>query len=319
MIGRALREGLRSATGRPGLVALLWAWNLVLAVLVTLPFFSWIAGATAGSPATDTLLDGFNLGIIPQLVQANPAGLAGIMAGVGGLMLVSLVSGAFLSGGMLEVLMNEGDDRPLLHRFFRGAGHFFGRFLRLLALAGITAGLVVGVLAAALAAATRPLTGSGSEAAALAGVVAVQVVVGLAVAYFMLALDYARVITVWTGARSMLRAWWRALRFVLGHTPGVAAIGLAAGILVLATSAVTTAFDVSYSARSWSIIVVAILLYQLMAIVRTAVRVGQVSAQATYCCGLLPVAAPVEVSPALPAEPAGTVDTVEPIEPPPDN
>jgi len=313
MIGRALAEGLRSATRRPGLVALLWAWNLALALIVALPFWTWISAVSANAPATDVLLDGADLGVIMQLVLADSRIVPALMAAVAGLALVSLLSGAFLSGGILEVVLSDGDGQPLLLRFFRGAGHFFGRFLRLLVIAGITAVPVTAAVSAAVGAATRRLTAGGWEPATLWAMAVVLACVGLTVGFFVLALDYARVMTVLSDSRSMFRIWWRALRFVVRRTPGVASIGLVAGGGVLAAFAVTTAFDVAYSARTAGVIAGAIVLHQAMALARTAVRVGQVSAQGLYCKGLLPEPVPVPVPVPLPAP----IDAPLPAEGPP--
>jgi hypothetical protein len=51
------------------------------------------------------------------------------------------------------------------------------------------------------------------------------------------------------------------------------------------------AYDASHSARAWGVIVVSVVLQQALAWARTAVRVGQLAAQATYCEGWLPLPA----------------------------
>lgn len=307
MIARALGDGVRSATRRPGLVALLWAWNLALALLVTVPFWRWISNASGMSPATDVLLDGIDLGLITHLLQADPGALPSLVASLAGLALLSFVSGAFLSGGILEVVMNDADGRPMLHRFFRGAGHFFGRFVRLLVISGVTCVLGVGLVAAALGAAMNLLVADGAEAASLWSGLAVQAVAGVVMGFFVLAHDYARAMTVLTGTRRMLRAWWHGLRFVMRHALAAAFIGAIAALGVLLTLGAVVGYDVAYSARAWPVILGAIVLQQAMTFLRTAVRVGQVGAQASYCAGLLPAA------PAAPE--AAKVATPDPLAP----
>jgi hypothetical protein len=263
-------------------VALLWAWNLLLAAAATLPFWAWVHRASSVSPVTDVLLDGADIGVITSLLVADPAAAATLFAGVGAMALLALVSGAFLGGGILEVLTSDGDGRPLAHRFFRGAGHFFGRFFRLLVVAGITTLPVLGLVAAALAAATKPLSSGGSEPAGLWATLIVQAGVGLALGWFMLAHDYARAATVLTGTRSMLRTWLRSLAFVVRHAAGAGVIGLLAAVCVAVAIVVTVAYDIGASGRTWIAIVGTVAVHQAMMLVRTAVRVGQVSAQAAY-------------------------------------
>src|SRR5512133_49432 len=163
MIRRALARGVKDATRRPGLVALLWAWNLALAAVVMLPFWAWIFRASSVSPVTDVMLDGLDVGVLTSMIVADPSASLTLFAAAVSLALLALVSGAFLSGGILEVVTGEGDARPLAHRFFRGAGHFFGRFLRLLVLAGVTALPILALVSVVLSAATKPLSDSGSE------------------------------------------------------------------------------------------------------------------------------------------------------------
>jgi hypothetical protein len=287
MIGRALGEGIRSATRRPGLVATLWAWNLALTLLAAVPFWAWVSTVSSVSPATDVFLDGLNIGLIAHLVAAEPDALSMTVVMVAILALTSVLSGAFLSGGILEVVTTEPDGRRLLQRFFGGAGRFFGRFVRLLAFAGLTLGVVMAIVATALGAATRALASGGHEPRALLATVILQAALGLTLGFFVLALDYARVLTVLADSRSMLRTWWRGLVFVVRHLPGAAAIGLLAAAGVLGAMAVTAAFDAAYTARTWGVIFGAIAVQQAMVAVRTAVRVGQVSAQASYCQGWL--------------------------------
>lgn len=307
MIGRALGRGLADATRRPGLVALLWMWNLALAAVLVLPFLAWTFSASSRSPVTDALLDGLDLGVVASLVAAEPGAALLLFAGAAGLALLALVSGAFVSGGILEVVTGEGDDRPLAHRFFRGAGHFFGRFFRLLLLAAATALPVLALVAVALNAATQPMSESGSEPAALWATLIVQAGLGLAAAWFILALDYARAATVLSGTRSMFRTWLRSLAFVVRHLPGVAGIALLPGLGVAAAVGLTIAYDLAANGRTWALILGTILVHEAMLLVRTAVRVGQMSAQAEYWRSVRPAAVEA-ISPVAP-QPATQVST----------
>ena len=294
MIARALSDGFRAATRRPALVALLWAWHLLLALVATLPFWAWVWGASGLAPETDVMLDGLDLGVLVHLLANNAAAVPAVFAAAAAVVLLSLLSGAFVSGGVLVVVLNRGAGEPLLRRFFSGAGHYFGRFVRLLVIAGITTAVVVALVSAMLTAAAGPLTETGSEPASLWTFLLVQAGAALALGFFLLALDYARALTVLTETRGMLRAWLRGLGFVLRHLPGATLIGVLAAIGVLATIALALWHDIAYSARTWGVIVGAIVLHQVLLFLRTAIRVGQVAAQAAYCEGLLP-AAPVAV------------------------
>lgn len=285
MTGRALGEGIRWMMRRPGLAALLWGWNLALALVVTLPFWAWVTGATALAPETDALLDGFDIGLFAHLAGAGGAVGPVLITGVVALAMLSVLSGVFLSGGLLEVLTSPDESGRLLPRFFRGAGRFVGRFARLLAIAGLTSLVVVGLVGLALAALTAPLVPAGAEAAALWRSLAIQGAAGLAAAILLLAHDYARVLTALTDARSMLRTWLQALRFVLRRVLAVGAIAAVAWIAAAVTVVLVAAHVSAYSPRSWPVILGTIIVMQLMAFARASLRVAHVAAQAAYCRG----------------------------------
>jgi hypothetical protein len=132
----------------------------------------------------------------------------------------------------------------------------------------------------------------------------------------MLALDYARAATVLSGSRSMFRTWLRSLAFVARHLPSVTGIGVLAALGVAAAAGVTIAYDLAANGRTWLAIVGTIVVHEAMLLGRTAVRVGQVSAQAEYWRGLQPAAVPLPLEPA-PTEaeaPAPAEDSPAPTE-----
>jgi hypothetical protein len=139
----------------------------------------------------------------------------------------------------------------------------------------------------------------------------VQAGLGLTLAWFILALDYARAATVFSGARSMFRTWLQSLAFVVRHLPGVAAIGLLAALGVGAAAGVTVAYDLAANGRTWAAILGTILVHEAMLLVRTSVRVGQVSAQAEYWKRLQRTAAE-DVLP-VPPQPPITERSDEPV------
>ena len=300
MIFRSFGNGLRAALRRPGLVLLLWAWHTALALIVTLPAWSRIRAATAMTPETDVLLRGLQLGTLIELLQRDGVVMPLLVATVMGLVGVSLLSNAFLAGGTLEVILS-GDGRSLLHRFFRGAGHFFFRSLGLLAIAACSVVAAGGLAGVALSAAFRPMTAGGWEAGAfLSGLVtlgALAVVAGAG----MLALDYARVMLVAGDGRGMVRTWFRALRFVLGRPLATGTIGILFGGLVLAALALAAWLPLQLGASHWVAIMSAALLQQVLVAARIGARVWQIATQAHFYRLATPLPAP-EMVPASPLD-----------------
>ena len=309
MFFRAIAGGFRMAARRPGLVLLLWAWHTGLALVAVLPFWSWVRSATALSPDTDVLLSGIQVGTLIELLQQHGTALPTLVLTVFALAALTMLSNAFVAGGTLEVLLGAGDERPLLHRFFRGAGHFFFRSLRLLALVTLVCVFVAGLATAAISAVLRPLTANGWEpGTAVAGMLtlaAIGVIVGLC----LLSLDYARVLAVAGDRRQMVRTWLAGVRFMLGQPVTVAAIGLLFAFLVLGALALGAWLPLPLGATAWGAIVAALLLQQVLLMLRVGARVWQLASEVDLYRLSTPPEPVAPPAPVLGVEPDSTPGT----------
>ena len=306
MMTRAIARGFSAVLGRPALVFTTWAWNLALAWLAALPAASWWAGGFDLHPSSDWLLDGFSMvplvelshydrTFAPDLVQASMLGMV----------LIGLVTGPLVAGGVLEVL-TVGDGRPFLHRFFRGAGHFYGRFLRLTLVGGLAGVLVAGLVAAGLAVALQPLADSTWEPGWIVALAVQGIVIGLVALFFLLALDYARIQVALDDSRKMLRAWLAGLRFVMRRFGGVLAVALVFVAGVLALLGIYLAFASMGRFASSGAILLLVVVQQAVVLVRAGLRVGWLDAEVGYFIAARPPVAAAEVSLVAPwvAEPA---------------
>ncbi|HSK09593.1 MAG TPA: hypothetical protein VK911_08450 [Vicinamibacterales bacterium] len=267
---------LVTAARRPGLVFLLWAWYTALALVAAVPYRAWLAGITGAAPETDVLLEGVQVGTLVELLQASDSAFPWLPAILAGLVGLALLSNAFLSGGLFQVMVVPGPDR-LLPGFFQAAGHFFFRSLGLLA---ITAALllVAAAGAAALGALLGAVAGNNEAVGAAAALIVLLLLAGVA-AFLLLALDYSRVRLV-TGDRiGVVRTWLDGARFVAAHplravTPGVLYGAAIAGTLVLAAWATA-----ARAPHAWAAILAVIVLQQARLLVRVLLRVGLVAAE----------------------------------------
>lgn len=298
----SIRNGLQTAWRQPRLVILLWAWNLTLGMIVALPMWAWLRGALDLSVEGESFLGRFNIGVLADLTKyadPNPFDLMG--AGVRGALLVALVASAFTNGGILEVLGSPDDRRTFMHRFFRGGGHFFWRFVRLSALAGVGAVLVSGIVAAATSAALQPLSdaesGYGPYLAGLVTLAAIAVFGGL----FVLALDYARIRVANDDSRGMFRAYVAALAFVLRHA--LATYGMAAAILIIVGILLLlyVGHETVWTTSGWGTLLLLVIVQQAVVLARTGLRVALVGAERDYFLAHQPPAAQPVVQPVPPA------------------
>jgi hypothetical protein len=241
MIATATREGLAAARHNPRLAVTLWLLNLALALAAGVPAWLALRSAIGLLPGADALREGFSLGVLFDLVELRPGLLGGLALsalGIGGL---GLLVGAAATGGALEVLTGR-DHRPFAHRFGRGAGRFFFRFIRAGLLAGVPGALVTALVAFPLFAVLgRVRRESGAELLSNLLLIGGLGLAGLVVLVTLLVLDAARVRIVREDARRVLPLLRSGVAVVLGHplkwlgTWGVnALLGLAALGLYLA-------------------------------------------------------------------------------------
>jgi hypothetical protein len=311
-----IKDGLRTAGKHPKLVLLIWAWYGLLALIPTLPAWAWWNAALGASPEAATVLKRFGIGVFLDLTRgAGVSGMGLLMSVTVAVAMVALVSSAFVFGGILEVLGSDDDRRSFMHRFYRGGGHFFWRFVRLALVAGVCLVLATGVVSAAIVGMTSPLTNSEWEPAGyLVGIgnILALVIVG---ALFLLALDYARIRVARDGGRSMFKAYFRALGFVLRHlltTYGIATpiVAMLAALMVCYLAYETNA----PAASTWGAIATLFLIQQAVALGRVFLRVALAGAERHYDLTMRPALVP---APAAAFVPAVAVATSPAEEPPP--
>lgn len=217
MVAAATREGLAAARRHPRLAVTLWLVNLAVALAAGVPGWLALSSAIGPLPEADGLAERFSLGVLIDLVEMRPGLLGGLFLSAAGAAFLGLLAGAAATGGTLEVLGSR-DERPFAHRFGRGAGRFFVRFVRAGLLAALLAALGVALTAGPLLALNGRLRReSGSEPLALAVFFAAVAVGGLVLLLVLLALDAARVRIVREDARRVLPLLRSGFAVVLGH------------------------------------------------------------------------------------------------------
>jgi hypothetical protein len=300
---QCVAAGLRQCLALPGLAAVLWLVNLSLAGIATLPAWTAWREGFAFSPEADSLLAAFRPVVFVELGQRGGglgSTLTVLLLGLGAL---ALILNALTSGGVLEALLAE-DDRPLLHRFGRGAGRFFWRFVRVGLVAGLVGALGVGVALAVFAALTRPLQDSAWEPRAPV-LSLVRIAVGLGVAMVaLMALDFARVRIVREDSRRPLRELRKALWLVLRNPVKVALLW--ASIALIYVVLLVAHFSVGWGslARTTALILAMVVAQQALMLVRAGLRVALFAGCAEMEAILRPAPVLAEPSAATAASPA---------------
>jgi hypothetical protein len=124
------------------------------------------------------------------------------------------------------------DDRPMMHRFFRGAGRFFLRNLVMLVANSIALAVVAGLLFALGRAAVRPLEDTLSLPLSWLRTLLPIALGGLGAWLMLLTYDYACIRLVTQDSRRPLRTWLSALAFTARRFLPAAALWLVPGVLL---------------------------------------------------------------------------------------
>jgi hypothetical protein len=285
------REGLVRAGRAWRLVLLVWLIQLVLAVAAALPLWRMLRGAVGVLPEADVLRRGIALGALADLAEMRPGLDDAVAFTLVAAAVVGLLLGSAVTGGILEVLLGR-DERPLGHRFGRGAGRFFGRLLRLTLVVGVLAAIVGGVGVLPFLHLTRSYLREGWEPGRFApfGAAAVG---GLVVLLTLLVLDAGRIHVVrsdggvWSGLRE-------GLRLVLGQPLVWAGIWVANALLVGLAVAAFVVFRKTTPTDQGVLILAMVLAQQALALARTALRVALLASESALVERLQPSPRPVE-------------------------
>jgi len=233
----ALR-GFERAARAPRLAAVLWSLHLLFAVAAALPLGLFLFGALGHAPEGDRLLDGMTLDLFAILGRAAGGFGALLGAGLATALLLVLLGNALASGGVLEALTSA-DPRPFLHRFGRGAGRFFWRFLRMGLVALPSAAVAAALLGGPLFYWRRRLEESGPETTRILLGLAGLALALLGIATVTMALDLARIRAVREDHRRPIRLFFRWLWLVntLAFSALLALYGLLASLVPVTTGA----------------------------------------------------------------------------------
>jgi hypothetical protein len=296
-----ITAGLRSAARHLKVAWLLWAWYGLLALVPVVPAWTWWNGVLGSSPEAASILKRFDIGVLLDVVAGKGINGIGLLTGAAAAAgAIAAVSSAFAFGGVLEVLGSDDDRRPFMHRFFRGGGHFFWRFFRLAVMAGVCLVLATGAVSALMAGVTKPIGESEWEPGWYLGSVTSLAVILFVGAFFLIALDYARIRVARDDSRSMLKAYVAGMGFVLRRMLTV--YGIAAAILVLQLALVVgyLAYETNApAAGTWGAIAALFLVQQAIVFGRVTLRVALIGAERHFFEMALPrqiPAVPVAVS-----------------------
>jgi len=279
---RSLATGLRHAAARPGLLAAIWAWHLVLGAAFAVPFFRWLHEATAYRPVADALAERFSFSLLVELQQYDTAPVLAILsAGVaGGLFIATLVSPLLAAAALASLRSPALGARELSDV----AVSLYWPFLRVIVFGRLAALAGALIVLAALRAVLWPLSESFWEGGWLVAIGLRAAAAGIVGVIMLAAVDFALVRLCEQRSREGLRAWAAGLRFAGSHL--ALTLALWTGFILMLAAAVTVFVALRELTSIWSarlptllVVGVAVILQQLFIGTRAWLRVGLLGAE----------------------------------------
>lgn len=214
-VGSAIRQGF-SVTRRAGTgIWVLFLANLGLAALAALPIYRGILSFTGHSLMTQELLRGFSTDWFTDFTAVRPGAWDNYAATIANFGLLSILVNALLVGGVLAHF-REPDLPQGPFAFFRDAGRYAWRMVRLMVIGLICYWLVFLVLHEGLTRLTRRWTAAALDDRPVFWIdLAVNLVTLLGVIFVNLVIDYARVTLVLEEESSAVAAFLFSLGFSL--------------------------------------------------------------------------------------------------------
>jgi hypothetical protein len=213
--------GIKQASGRGKMVALLWILNLLFAAVVYRMAATYFSQAFGVSAIAEDLLHRFDTALFMEMLVHSTGPQAMMLKVMGFLSFLYFWVSLFLTGGILQVLSasarHEGDESPnrrFAAQFFQGAGKYFGRFFRL-AFYSLFLWVALLVFQYLLYVAAKFLTGDWTDEKMMFILFWIWAGLGLVQFFFIsMVLDYARISIVLADSRHVLRALFASLGFV---------------------------------------------------------------------------------------------------------
>jgi hypothetical protein len=327
---RSVAAGLRAAMRQPWLVVLVWALFLGAAMLAAAPAWRWWSTVLSFAPEGDRLLDGLNAALLRELSHYDRSSTYGIaLSTFSAFLLATLVMNPFVAGGTIAVLYAThraaADGQPIDTRvwwlFWRRAAEHYGVFLRMLLFCGII-GVLLGI---AFVMPLMPIMhiAENNELERLYYATAAMIPVAVLAAFGLtsILLDIARIRAMREGQRRAWRAILGGIRFLWRNPVASLGIGLTFALLTGLTFVVYFVVASAFTPKSWMAILLAIVLQQLFALLRTALRVSLLGAELALVSVREPVTISLSLSPSSspfsPAPPSVPPPSPPPAPPPP--
>lgn len=125
---KAYISGFQKSVKSPRMLFLLYFSNILMALILALPFMSFLKNSMGSSRLLENALEGFDFTVFSNLTFYNADGISVIIGNIKWLLIAFFLLSVFLTGGIINILNK---DKFSTSQFFSGAAYNFFRFLGL--------------------------------------------------------------------------------------------------------------------------------------------------------------------------------------------
>lgn len=212
-IPKAYIGGFQKAAKSPRMLFILYATNILMALLLALPFMGFMKNSLGNSKLLENVLQGFDFTVFSNLMFYHADGIAVILGNIKWLLLAFFTLSIFLTGGIIRTLNKE---KFTTSQFFAGAAYNFFRFLGL-SLIIIFVQIIFALLVYVPMVMILDSIGQGAEYTELSYY---YVVIGAFVLHLLIFLfismigDYAKFYLVLNDSFNIFKGFWKGVRYV---------------------------------------------------------------------------------------------------------
>jgi len=214
-IAKAYTKGFIQTAKYPRMWFILYFANLLMALLLALPFFGVLNNNFGHSDFYYRLLEGYDATVINEFMYYFGDAVSALSGGIKWLILAYFLLNIFLTGGIIRTL---NDDKFSTSSFFGGGAYSFFRYLGLSVLVAIFQIIfIVSIVAAAGGYISTKFDTFSSE------LVVYGIVIAAAVVYFFIFLilsmigDYGKFYLELNESHNIFKAFWDGIKYVFKH------------------------------------------------------------------------------------------------------
>jgi hypothetical protein len=302
-VTQTARFGVAQSLRNARLVLVVWFVFVMLAWVAALPAWRWFDSVLSLAPEGDRLLGGLNSALLRELTHYDRSPTRAIAMGSAfTFFLIALALNPFVAGGTLGVIASDtaGGERGVprrVTRTFVGDGvRLYWPFARILLLVGMLGGGVGMVLTTGSEALGTAFDEAGWARASMWNEYGMLLMWLIVFGASSMIVDASRIFLIRGDDGRSAASVKQALGFLWRNASAVGAMAAAFVALLIVAIAIYNLIASSITPLSWGLIAFTIAWQQLFAIVRTALRIGFLSAFTHLVAAREPL--PIEQTPA---------------------